>query len=507
MLVRTLWSLKAIRPAADHLQVDGVSPLGRFGRELAPFCAAALLAFVLVGLTEDVRVGRFAAAAALALVVVGMGAWTRRSGASRAMRVVPSLLFLVSASLLRDAGGGVASGVGVVALLPVFWLALHGDARQLAVVLAGVAAYYLVPVVLVGGAAYPSSGYRTGVLFVVISGIIGFTVQRLVGQVREHAEHADRHMLDLEHVTAMGRQIMASPDARVDVCRAVCEISGAAFAVLLEPEAEDRLRSTAMAGIDAPPFGSAAPGERSATRTALTTRRPIFVADPAAADIVNQALWVEHGSPACMRFEPVLREDAVAGVLVIGWAEPVGQAQHAAVIGLLATEAAIAIERADLVQQLSNLAMTDPLTGADNRRGGDAQLNRLLASSRDQPRSVSVAMLDLDHFKAFNDARGHQAGDRLLREAVAAWRSVLRPGDRLARYGGEEFVVVLPDCSSESATAVIDRLLAATPGGQTCSAGIAVWDRAERPDALLARADAALYAAKAAGRDRSVVAP
>jgi diguanylate cyclase (GGDEF)-like protein len=115
-----------------------------------------------------------------------------------------------------------------------------------------------------------------------------------------------------------------------------------------------------------------------------------------------------------------------------------------------------------------------------------------------------VAMLDLDNFKAFNDRYGHQSGDRLLRAATAAWKDALRPGDILARYGGEEFGVLLPNCNVADATAVIERLRAATPGGETCSAGIAEVQRGDSPLAIMHRADEALYEAKSAGRDRSV---
>jgi diguanylate cyclase (GGDEF)-like protein len=113
-------------------------------------------------------------------------------------------------------------------------------------------------------------------------------------------------------------------------------------------------------------------------------------------------------------------------------------------------------------------------------------------------------MLDLDHFKAYNDTHGHQAGDRLLKAAAAAWREVLRPGDLLARYGGEEFVAVLADCPPQEARAVAERLRRSTPSGETCSIGVATWDGAEAVDALVRRADEALYAAKRAGRDRVV---
>jgi diguanylate cyclase (GGDEF)-like protein len=118
----------------------------------------------------------------------------------------------------------------------------------------------------------------------------------------------------------------------------------------------------------------------------------------------------------------------------------------------------------------------------------------------------SVALLDLDHFKAFNDREGHPAGDALLRGVAAAWRRELRGIDVLARYGGEEFGLVLPGCSVAEGAAIVDRLRAMTPLGETSSAGVAAWDGVEGADALVTRADRALYQAKRAGRDRTVVA-
>ena len=115
-------------------------------------------------------------------------------------------------------------------------------------------------------------------------------------------------------------------------------------------------------------------------------------------------------------------------------------------------------------------------------------------------------MLDLDRFKRFNDEYGHQAGDRLLKTAAAAWSGQLRTVDHLARYGGEEFIVLLPTASAELATMVLERLRSATPAGQTFSAGVATWDRNETSEELIARADQALYEAKDAGRDRIQVA-
>jgi diguanylate cyclase (GGDEF)-like protein/PAS domain S-box-containing protein len=159
-------------------------------------------------------------------------------------------------------------------------------------------------------------------------------------------------------------------------------------------------------------------------------------------------------------------------------------------------------QRELLLAHTQAMARTDALTGLANRRAWDEELRRELARAQRTKRPVCVAMIDLDHFKAFNDERGHLAGDELLREAATTWRLVLRLGDLIARYGGEEFALLLPDCGIGDAAHVIERLRASTPLGQTCSAGVAAWDGSESPGELIARVDAALYEAKRAGRDR-----
>ena len=159
-----------------------------------------------------------------------------------------------------------------------------------------------------------------------------------------------------------------------------------------------------------------------------------------------------------------------------------------------------------LYREVGRLARTDSLTGVANRRAWDEELPRELARAARSGQAVCVALLDLDHFKAYNDEHGHQAGDRVLREAASAWRAVLRETDLLARYGGEEFAVAFPGCERDHAQALVERLREVTPAGQSCSAGLACWDGRESADALLGRADKALYDAKQSGRDRTVVA-
>jgi diguanylate cyclase (GGDEF)-like protein len=158
--------------------------------------------------------------------------------------------------------------------------------------------------------------------------------------------------------------------------------------------------------------------------------------------------------------------------------------------------------------QLAALARTDALTGAAHRWTWDHELARACQFARDHHRRLAVAMIDMDHFKAFNDTFGHQAGDELLQEAVTAWSAALPPGAFLARYGGEEFAVLLPDHGVLEAHAVLTSLRTRTPRGQTFSAGVVERQRqgTATPATLIAVADKALYRAKRSGRNRVVAA-
>jgi diguanylate cyclase (GGDEF)-like protein/PAS domain S-box-containing protein len=167
----------------------------------------------------------------------------------------------------------------------------------------------------------------------------------------------------------------------------------------------------------------------------------------------------------------------------------------------------IEAERENLLAEVAALARSDALTGLPNRRGLDEQLPREMARARRADSELCLAVIDMDRFKAYNDANGHLAGDAILRECALAWDAELRGEDTIVRFGGEEFLVVLPDTSLEQATEVVERLRAATPGGQTCSAGLACWDYVETIEELVGRADSALYRAKASGRDQLVQAP
>ncbi len=159
-------------------------------------------------------------------------------------------------------------------------------------------------------------------------------------------------------------------------------------------------------------------------------------------------------------------------------------------------------------RRLEASAHTDELTGVGNRRAFDEALSALLARRAKGGSDLCLVMIDLDHFKRYNDTHGHLAGDQALRHAGALLRAALRPGDIAARYGGEEFAVLLPGIDLPRAVMVAERLcrdfrIADWPFEPiTASLGVAEAGQGESPPSLVARADAALYAAKAAGRDQ-----
>ena len=203
---------------------------------------------------------------------------------------------------------------------------------------------------------------------------------------------------------------------------------------------------------------------------------------------------------------------AMAQVLVIGVAAGVEMyfSQHGVPLTrwlmIVGTSLVAGIVIQQLVISVRSLADRDGLTGLANRRRLEIELARELSRASRDRAPLSLLMMDLDHFKEFNDEMGHLQGDQHLRRTAALWLGELRDTDLLVRYGGEEFAVILPATGSNDARLIAERLRGATPHGQTSSGGAATWDAVEDLASLIGRADAALYEAKVAGRDRVVVA-
>jgi diguanylate cyclase (GGDEF)-like protein len=156
-------------------------------------------------------------------------------------------------------------------------------------------------------------------------------------------------------------------------------------------------------------------------------------------------------------------------------------------------------DRERLIAELQATALRDQLTGLPNRRAWDDRFERELARAARSEEPLGIAVIDLDRLKRINDTHGHDRGDRLIQRCAHAWAGALRQADFLARLGGDEFVVLLPDCGEAGALETARRILGAVPYNQTCSVGIAVWDREEPGYELVHRADQAMYAVKAAG--------
>jgi diguanylate cyclase (GGDEF)-like protein len=300
----------------------------------------------------------------------------------------------------------------------------------------------------------------------------------------------------------------AAQESRRAICRAARQLSDGEFAHVFElgPGGKTLILTAADgSGIDT--LELSLTDRRSLVSDSFLSGQPLFSGDVLADDRVDKEAAGRVGIRAGC-FQPIIREGRPIGVLVVGWRTRIEvlSPRVASLLALFATQSAAVLERADLIARLVELARTDALTGLSNRRAFDEFLGLEIDRANRTARPLSVALIDLDHFKQFNDERGHQAGDWLLAETARSWRAALRPTDMLARYGGEEFVAVLPDCEVSAGLRTIERLQRKVPADQTFSAGIAARLPGECAADLLQRADAAMYLAKGAGRNRTVIA-
>jgi diguanylate cyclase (GGDEF)-like protein len=208
---------------------------------------------------------------------------------------------------------------------------------------------------------------------------------------------------------------------------------------------------------------------------------------------------------------PLFAEGGVLGAVALEDAADRGwriERRLVAVVTQFAAYAALALRNGWLLEQIQRMADTDGLTGVANRRAFDSALGRELARARREGGSVGLLLLDVDHFKSFNDTHGHMAGDAVLAGLAGALVEACRGFDVVARYGGEEFAVILPGCDLHESLEIAERVRrvaqrVTAPAPITVSVGVATHpDGAQDADELIAAADDALYASKRAGRDR-----
>lgn len=244
------------------------------------------------------------------------------------------------------------------------------------------------------------------------------------------------------------------------------------------------------------------------SRTILDPDRPLLVTDARRDPRFAENPYVVDGTIGSYAGFPLISEGQAIGSLCVHDPAPRSLTRDQIdSLSVLATAAQTQLGLRRHVDALSALARTDALTGTANRRAMDEAILREFGRAGRSGAPIGLLMLDMDRFKQFNDTYGHPAGDLLLQRTAAAWRTELRTADLLARWGGEEFCALLSDCPPAQIAAVADRLRAAVPDGRTCSIGAASWDGHEPAAGLIARADQALYRAKHAGRNQTIVAP
>ena len=213
---------------------------------------------------------------------------------------------------------------------------------------------------------------------------------------------------------------------------------------------------------------------------------------------------------------PLGAQGTLVGMLHVNAAEDAGSDNATALVEAVAEQLGLAIVNLQLRETLRQQSLRDPLTGLFNRRYLEESLDRELARCQRKGLPVSVLMLDIDHFKRFNDEHGHPAGDAMLQKVGSILASLTRGGDIACRYGGEEFTVVLPEADNAQAAGRAEQIRAEIGaavvthawkqlGPATASIGVATFPaHGDTPRALLDHADAALYRAKAQGRNRVV---
>jgi len=241
------------------------------------------------------------------------------------------------------------------------------------------------------------------------------------------------------------------------------------------------------------------------------------------AQLSPRASWLFQIDAASRSFAclPLANVEGLLGMLYVGYHRPEALAADGVHrLEQLATRAIFPLQRLLFQQDFRSLAYSDAMTGLDNFRQFEETLADELMRAERYQRSLSVILLDIDHFKSFNDTRGHQAGDALLGQMGVVLRNALRNVDHPARYGGEEFVIICPETESREARLIAERIRRSVadtpfalpnqngdnPGGETArvtvSLGCATFpnDSGTARD-LVKKADIALYAAKGSGRN------
>jgi diguanylate cyclase (GGDEF)-like protein len=399
-------------------------------------------------------------------------------------------------------------------------------------------AFFIAGVALAGLLAPHAGSFDTAMLIgsgaqvtmVIVLSLLAASVFRLVsdaeGQQRRAAaelETANRNLVKLlqdKQVESKKKAVLNEMSELIQSCASIEEafsilasygrrlFSAHAGAFFIYRNSRDYLELTAHWG-DLPPehLRSFTAGECWALR-----RGRLYRAGSASGDILCPHLEATSGARADAICVPMMAHGEILGVFHLAAASSASTDETLA--SSVARDGALGLANLQLRDALRNQALRDPLTQLYNRRYLEESLPREIHRAERRNQALALAMLDIDHFKTFNDTYGHEAGDMVLHEVGAILRSFTRAEDLACRYGGEEFVLIFAETPLEDAFRRIETLRArisaagimhaGQPLGRiTVSAGLAATP-GTHGTALLKTADQLLYRAKAAGRDRVV---
>ncbi len=510
---RTVKDKAARRPAAN-----GMVPLTERVRHMQLVRAAAGATAVGVAATpalgpSDLR--GIAVSTACYLALVGIAQLFFSSERRRRLPVFGGLfladgLYLAWVTWLS---GGVASELRF--LLPLYALAATllasyrtGLKVTIWMTLTVYAAYRAAEAGILPGAAGPSAA--AGWLDLIVLVALLWTVAlgaAIFSSVNERELRRRRH--DLQAMARLSRRLETEVEpeaigqATLEALANTCAVRRGAIII------QDPAGCIVLATLEAPAVVGRVPIDTPLLERVALSRDPVLLRRLDPTDAPLPAILLPDARNVVVL--PLYDETHPIGALLVERGNANRGRLEQRVLGVMqqfAAQASLALRRAWLIDELRRQAESDGLTGLANRRTFDSVIVRELERATRRSDPVGLLLIDIDHFKRLNDTHGHQAGDAVLRELAAKLRELARPFDTVARYGGEEFAVILPDCPEEGAMIVAERIRMSVDGGAfsvpiTVSIGVAGESAGGRDaQALIRAADAALYAAKRAGRNR-----
>ncbi|NTX06756.1 MULTISPECIES: diguanylate cyclase [unclassified Myxococcus] len=344
-------------------------------------------------------------------------------------------------------------------------------------------------------------------------------VERVMSYIRKTRDEKDRFFKAIEELNRAG-----SPEqvfvAVLESTRQLASLDFCAVTLVSEVDGKRMHRVARMTGVTA--HGKALEGRSFADNNGLVANvvrygAPLPGRDLKAMD--RQVIFDDETQIrglGALKIFPLVAGDRILGTLVAGSRKKANFEQDVLrMIEVIAIQAAQAVLRAQLYEQMERMATTDGLTGLFNHRTFQAKADEILAQARRYQRKCSVVLTDVDHFKSVNDTYGHPTGDQVLKGVARIIKSMARDTDVVARYGGEEFVIIMPETDAKGAFTISERIREAVkaevfqtemgPLRITMSLGIATFpDHGMEKQQLIDLADQCLYHSKRNGRNQSV---